>query len=76
MSDTGIGIQAGQLERIFECFYQVDGSIRRQHGGMGLGLTLVKEIVETYGGHVMVESQVGEESTFTVLLPIAADTAP
>lgn len=76
MSDTGIGIQAGQLERIFECFYQVNGSVRRRHGGMGLGLALVKEIVEVYGGRVMVESQVGEGSTFTVLLPIAAGTAP
>ncbi|MFQ6099960.1 MAG: ATP-binding protein [Anaerolineae bacterium] len=73
VSDTGIGIEAGQLERIFERFYQVDGSAQRQYGGVGLGLALVKEIVEAYDGRVKVESQVGEGSTFTVLLPVAAD---
>ena len=74
VSDTGIGIPSDQLERIFERFYQVDGSTRRQYGGLGLGLALVKQITESYGGRVTVQSQVGEESTFTVWLPIAADT--
>ena len=76
VSDNGVGIPSNQLERIFERFYQVDGSIWRRHGGVGLGLALVKEIAETYGGRVAVESQVGEGSAFTVLLPIAADTEP
>jgi signal transduction histidine kinase len=71
--DTGIGIPSGQMERIFDRFYQVDGSAWRQYGGVGLGLALVKEIVRTYGGRVTVESQVGQGSTFTVLLPIAAE---
>jgi len=73
VSDTGVGIPPDQLERIFERFYQVDGSARRRYGGIGLGLALVKETIETYGGHVTVESQVGRGSTFTVFLPIAAD---
>jgi len=74
ISDTGIGLPADQLERIFERFYQVDGSIKRKYGGMGLGLALVKEIVEVYGGCVTVESQVGEGTTFTIRLPIAVNT--
>jgi two-component system sensor histidine kinase BaeS len=74
VSDTGVGIPSDQLDRIFERFYQVNGSIWRRYGGIGLGLALAKEIVETYGGRVTVESQVGEGSTFTVRLPIAANT--
>jgi PAS domain S-box-containing protein len=74
VSDTGIGIPAEQLERIFERFYQVDGSVKRRYGGVGLGLALVKQITETYGGHVTVKSQVGEGSTFAVTLPIFTDT--
>jgi signal transduction histidine kinase len=74
VSDTGVGIPPDQLERIFERFYQVNGSIWRRYGGMGLGLALVREIARTYGGQVSVESQVGEGSTFTVLLPVAGDT--
>jgi signal transduction histidine kinase len=74
VSDTGIGMPADKLERVFERFYQVDGSTKRKYGGVGLGLALVKEIVETCGGSVTVESQVGEGTTFTVLFPIAAGT--
>jgi signal transduction histidine kinase len=74
VSDTGVGIPPDQLERVFERFYQVDRSIWQRYGGMGLGLALVKETVETYGGHVTVESQVGEGSTFTVMLPIITNS--
>ncbi len=70
VQDSGIGIPAEQLERIFERFYQVDGSARRRYGGVGLGLALVKEIVNLHGGQVTVTSQVGEGSTFTITLPI------
>ena len=73
VSDTGVGIPTDRLERIFERFYQVDGSARRRYGGVGLGLALVKEIVEAYGGRMLVKSRVDEGSTFTVFLPIAAD---
>jgi signal transduction histidine kinase/DNA-binding response OmpR family regulator len=71
VTDTGIGIPGEHLERIFDRFYQVDGTTRRRHGGSGLGLALVKEIVERHGGSVAVESLVGQGSTFTVRLPAA-----
>jgi signal transduction histidine kinase len=71
VTDTGIGIAPEHLGRIFERFYQVDGSSTRRYGGIGLGLALVKEIVEAHGGQITVESKLGEGTTFTVLLPIA-----
>jgi signal transduction histidine kinase/response regulator of citrate/malate metabolism len=72
VADTGIGIPDEHLGRIFERFYQVDGSPTRKYGGMGLGLALVKELVEAHGGQIAVESEVGRGSTFTVTLPIHA----
>jgi signal transduction histidine kinase len=71
VSDTGIGIPENQLERIFERFYQVDGSASRRYGGTGLGLALVKEIVESHNGRVTVQSTVGQGSTFQIWLPSA-----
>jgi signal transduction histidine kinase/DNA-binding LacI/PurR family transcriptional regulator/PAS domain-containing protein len=73
VSDTGVGIPVDKLERIFDRFYQVDGSARRRHGGVGLGLALVREIVEAYGGRVIVESELDVGSTFTAYIPIFAD---
>jgi len=70
VADTGTGIPSDQVGRIFERFYQVDGSSTRRHGGMGLGLALVKEIIEAHGGQVTAESQVGVGTTLTILLPI------
>jgi signal transduction histidine kinase len=70
VSDEGIGIPAEKIERIFERFYQVDGSTKRRFGGTGLGLALVKEIAEAHNGHVSVQSEVGKGSTFTVILPL------
>jgi signal transduction histidine kinase len=75
VADNGIGIAADQLTRIFERFYQVDGSTKRRYGGVGLGLSLVKEIAEGHGGRVAVESTVGRGSTFRVILPALTTAA-
>ncbi len=70
VSDTGIGIPEHERQRIFERFYQVDGGMTRRYGGTGLGLALVKEIVEAHGGQVTAQSTLGEGSTFRVTLPL------
>jgi signal transduction histidine kinase len=67
--DTGIGIAPEQFDRIFESFYQVDGSTTRLHGGIGLGLALVRHVVSILGGRVDVASEVDSGTTFTVALP-------
>lgn len=67
--DTGIGIPTTQVSRVFERFYQVDGSMTRRYGGTGLGLALVKEIVEAHGGTVQLESSLGHGSKFSIRLP-------
>ena len=67
--DTGIGIPEEKLPRVFERFYQVDGSSRRRFGGAGLGLAIVKRIIEAHGGQVGVSSRAGEGSTFHFTLP-------
>ncbi|WP_165360839.1 PAS domain S-box protein [Candidatus Chloroploca sp. Khr17] len=67
--DTGIGIAAEDLKRLFAPFTQVDSSLTRAHEGTGLGLALVMELVELHGGSVKVASEVGAGSTFTVCLP-------
>ena len=70
VADSGIGIPASEHERIFERFYQVDGSMSRRYGGTGLGLSLVKEFVEAHGGRVEVTSQEGVGTQFLVELPL------
>jgi signal transduction histidine kinase len=69
VADTGIGIPADLLDRIFDRFYQVNGATTRRYGGAGLGLALVKEIVEAHGGQVRVSSVLGKGSSFQVVLP-------
>jgi two-component system phosphate regulon sensor histidine kinase PhoR len=69
IADSGIGIEAEKLHRIFDRFYQVESHLTRTHGGMGLGLSVSKAIIESHGGHLWVESTLGEGSTFTILLP-------
>ncbi|QEH35768.1 Autoinducer 2 sensor kinase/phosphatase LuxQ [Aquisphaera giovannonii] len=75
--DNGIGIPREELAGIFEMFSQVDRSLERSHGGLGIGLALVKGLVEMHGGTVAAESE-GRGSTFTVRLPLgeAAGKAP
>lgn len=73
ITDTGIGIPGEETDKIFEKFYQVDGSTARKHGGMGIGLSLVKGILEEHNSSVEVSSKVGEGSTFTFTLPLAVD---
>ncbi len=73
--DTGIGIAADQLPRIFEMFMQIDTSLERSRGGLGIGLTLVKSLVEMHGGTVTVLSGgVGQGSEFAVRLPTVVDS--
>jgi len=69
--DTGVGIAPEEQERIFNRFYRVDRSRRRDGGGAGLGLAIVRYLVEAHGGQVQVKSRPGAGSTFTVLLPLA-----
>jgi two-component system, OmpR family, phosphate regulon sensor histidine kinase PhoR len=69
VKDSGYGIPKDALERIFERFYRVDKARSRHQGGTGLGLSIVKHIVQVHGGIVEVESQDGEGSTFTMVLP-------
>lgn len=70
VTDSGIGIPAGSLERIFERFYRVDRARTRATGGTGLGLSIVKRVVTNHGGEVNVSSREGEGSTFTLRLPV------
>ncbi|ANH38275.1 Signal-transduction histidine kinase senX3 [Nocardioides dokdonensis FR1436] len=67
--DQGIGIPAGELDRIFERFYRVDPARHRSTGGTGLGLSIVKHVAATHGGEVRVWSEPGHGSTFTLTLP-------
>ncbi|MBE9069976.1 response regulator [Leptolyngbya cf. ectocarpi LEGE 11479] len=69
VEDTGIGIEANQLNRLFQPFVQVDTALNRQYTGTGLGLALVKRIVELHGGEVSATSQLDVGSCFTVELP-------
>jgi two-component system phosphate regulon sensor histidine kinase PhoR len=72
VQDTGIGIPADQHEKVFDRFYQVDSSLTRQYGGVGIGLAVVKQCIEAHGSSVTVESEPGKGSTFRFRLPLAA----
>ncbi len=83
MADNGVGIEADMLLRVFDLFTQVDRHLDRSQGGLGIGLSLVSNLVEMHGGTIRVTSDgLGEGSTFTVSLPLldkqgeALDEAP
>lgn len=67
--DTGIGIKEEDLPRLFQPFVQIDTRLSREYEGTGLGLALVKQLTEVFGGHINVESTYGQGSRFTVTLP-------
>ncbi len=70
VTDTGIGIEPGDMESLFQPFLQIDSSIARQYEGTGLGLSICKKILEILGGEINVESQRNVGSTFTFTLPL------
>ncbi len=70
ISDTGLGIPAEDLPHIYDRFYRVDKARSRAQGGSGLGLSIAKWVTEAHGGKILVASQIGEGTTFTIRLPI------
>jgi signal transduction histidine kinase/ligand-binding sensor domain-containing protein/AraC-like DNA-binding protein len=73
ISDTGMGIPKNKIDKIFDRFYQVDGSHTREHEGTGIGLALTKELVELHKGRIEVESEEGKGSTFRITFPLGKD---
>lgn len=73
VSDTGPGISKDQQQRIFERFHQTESSERRRQGGVGIGLSLARELAQLHGGSVTVDSELGEGSTFTLFLQSGKD---
>jgi diguanylate cyclase len=76
VEDTGVGIPEPLRAGIFDHFRQADPSSTRRHGGLGIGLTLARGLVEAHGGTIRLRSEVGAGSTFTVLLPLDPAAAP
>jgi signal transduction histidine kinase len=70
ISDTGIGIPEDKLERIFNRFYQLEPALVREHGGLGIGLSIAKDLVEMQNGRIWAESIENQGSTFTIALPL------
>jgi len=76
VKDTGIGIPVKDLPRVFERFFQVEGHLTRKYGGMGLGLSVAQSMIELHNGRIWAESEEGQGSTFTFLLPIEKSATP
>lgn len=70
VQDNGIGIPTSELVRVFDRFYQIESHLTRKHGGMGLGLSVAKVMIEMHGGRIWAESKEGEGSIFSFLLPV------
>ncbi len=68
--DTGIGIREEDMDKVFEKFRQIDGSLTREKGGTGLGMALVKELVQIHGGKIWIKSEVGHGTSFFFTLPV------
>ncbi len=75
VADTGIGIEAADIQQLFIEFHQLNGGTRRQYNGAGLGLAISRRFVELHNGHIWAESQVGQGTTFYFSLPIAPQPA-
>jgi len=73
--DNGVGIPTSDLPRVFERFFQVESHLTRRHGGMGLGLSVAKVMIEMHGGRIWAESVEGKGSNFTFLLPLESEPA-
>ena len=77
VTDTGVGIPSAMLDKVFEIFTQIDNSLDRAQGGLGIGLTLVRELVNMHGGKIFVTSEgQGRGSEFTVLIPCLTTETP
>lgn len=74
VKDSGVGIAREHFDKIFGSFYQVDNSSTREHGGVGIGLAIVKSFVEGHGGRILVESEPGQGSQFTAVLPVRPES--
>ncbi|MGH1365975.1 MAG: GAF domain-containing sensor histidine kinase [Calditrichia bacterium] len=75
VKDSGVGIPKSEYQKIFEQFYQIDGSSTRGVGGSGVGLSIARKYVELHGGSISVASKVGKGSTFSVTLPVTKESA-
>jgi CheY-like chemotaxis protein len=76
VKDTGIGIATDQLPRLFQMFSQVDHSLEKSHGGLGIGLTLAKRLVEMHGGRIEARSEgLGKGAEFVIRLPVVLEAS-
>jgi len=73
ISDTGVGIPANERVKIFERFYRAENPLTVEAGGAGIGLTIAKELIERHGGRIWVDSEVGQGSTFSFIIPLAEE---
>ena len=74
VSDTGIGIESTQLEKVFDAFHQADGSTSRNFGGTGLGLSITRSMIDLIGGDISVISEVGKGSCFCITIPVGVES--